>query len=98
MNWNYYEYFGQCNMEYCVIQDIFIVVICIICLCDYFMERRWLKVEILFQCVNESGIGCYFWNVLDLIVFIFMGLLGGVFGVLFNIVNLFLIKYRMKYV
>lgn len=98
MNWNYHEYFGQCNTEYCVIQDTSIVAICTIRPCDYFMERRWSKVETLFQCANESGIGCHLWNALDLIVFIFMGLLGGVFGALFNTVNLLLTKHRMKHV
>lgn len=52
----------------------------------------------VFKCANESGIGCHLWNALDLIVFIFMGLLGGVFGALFNTVNLLLTKHRMKHV
>ncbi|XP_022286279.2 H(+)/Cl(-) exchange transporter 6-like isoform X2 [Crassostrea virginica] len=52
----------------------------------------------VFKCTNESGIGCHLWNALDLIVFIVMGLLGGVFGALFNTVNLLLTKHRMKHV
>ncbi|XP_048773675.2 H(+)/Cl(-) exchange transporter 6-like isoform X2 [Ostrea edulis] len=52
----------------------------------------------VFKCANESGIGCHLWNAVDLIVFIFMGLLGGVFGALFNTINLLLTQHRMKHV
>ncbi|XP_062567017.1 H(+)/Cl(-) exchange transporter 6-like [Saccostrea cucullata] len=52
----------------------------------------------VFKCTNESGIGCHLWNAVDLVVFIFMGLLGGVFGALFNTINLLLTKHRMKHV
>ncbi|XP_078614927.1 H(+)/Cl(-) exchange transporter 6-like isoform X1 [Branchiostoma floridae x Branchiostoma japonicum] len=50
-----------------------------------------------FKC-PEGERGCQLWTVLDLFVFIVMGVVGGLLGALFNAINTRLTKHRMKHV
>ena len=49
---------------------------------------------VLLYCLQEEGT---LWNAYHLIIFLIMGVVGGLLGALFNSLNITLSEYRMKY-
>ncbi|XP_064610482.1 LOW QUALITY PROTEIN: H(+)/Cl(-) exchange transporter 6-like [Liolophura sinensis] len=52
----------------------------------------------VFSCQSGSGPACKLWDALDLLIFIAMGVVGGLLGALFNCLNTALTKHRMRHV